>query len=112
LTLSDKRFDLVSQISNSVAGCLAVIAVILFFPVSTSAVELFRYRSHEEHGRELEYVFQADESQGAETVTQEKAAEIPVNWVSVFYHVQVGAIETQEFKTSPIPHWLFTGRIA
>jgi hypothetical protein len=57
-------------------------------------------------GRELEYVFQSIEQQGTETVTQEKAAEIAVNWV-VFYHVQVGAIETQEFKTSPIRHWLF-----
>jgi hypothetical protein len=61
-------------------------------------------------GRELEYVFQADEPQGKATVTQEKAAEIAVNWVTVFYHVQVGAIETQEFKTSPIPHWLFRFR--
>jgi len=41
-----------------------------------------------------------DESQGTETVNQEKAAEIAVNWVTVFYHVQVGAIETQEFKSS------------
>ena len=27
--------------------------------------------------------------------------------VTVFYHVQAGVIESQEFLTSPIPHWLF-----
>jgi hypothetical protein len=41
------------------------------------------------------------------TVSQEKAAEIAADWVTVFYNVQAGVIETQEFITSPIPHWLF-----
>jgi hypothetical protein len=41
------------------------------------------------------------------TVSQEKAAEIAADWVTVFYNVPAGVIETQEFITSPIPHWLF-----
>jgi hypothetical protein len=35
---------------------------------------------------------------------EQKAA---ADWVTSFYHVQVGAIESQEFRTVPIPHWRF-----
>ena len=27
--------------------------------------------------------------------------------MTTFYHAQIGAIESQEFRTSPLPHWLF-----
>jgi hypothetical protein len=26
--------------------------------------------------------------------------------MTAFYHVQVGALETQEFRTMPVPFWL------
>jgi hypothetical protein len=26
--------------------------------------------------------------------------------MTTFYHIQVGALETQEFRTAPIPFWL------
>ena len=29
------------------------------------------------------------------------------DFVTTFYHAQIGAIESQEFRTSPLPHWLF-----
>jgi hypothetical protein len=29
------------------------------------------------------------------------------DFVTPFYHAQIGAIESQEFRTSPLPHWLF-----
>jgi hypothetical protein len=33
-------------------------------------------------------------------------AEIAADFMTKFYHVQVGALETQEFRTSPVPFWL------
>ena len=28
-------------------------------------------------------------------------------WMQVFYGKRVGTIESQELKTTPLPHWLF-----
>ncbi len=39
-------------------------------------------------------------------ITKEKAAEIAADFMATFYHVQVGALETQEFRTTPVPFWL------
>jgi hypothetical protein len=39
-------------------------------------------------------------------MTKEKAAEIAADFMTTFYHVQVGALETQEFRTTPVPFWL------
>jgi len=79
--------------------------------LSAPAVELFRYRYHAEDGREFEYVFENDEQSAPKTVSDQKAAEIAADWVTSFYHVQVGAIESQEFRTRPIPprrrQWTF-----
>ena|SRR5271165_2811878 len=80
---------------------------LLFVVVSAPAVELFRYRYHADDGRELEYVFETDEQSTPKTVSEEKAAEIAADWVASFYHVQIGTIESQEFRARPIPHWLF-----
>jgi hypothetical protein len=44
------------------------------------------------------------------TVTKEKAAEIAADFMTTFYQVQAGALETQEFRTTPAPflaHQLF-----
>jgi hypothetical protein len=50
---------------------------------------------------------ETDEQNVHKTVTQEKAAEIAADFVTTFYHVQVGALESQEFRATPVPHWLF-----
>jgi len=26
--------------------------------------------------------------------------------MTTFYHIQIGALETQEFRTTPVPFWL------
>jgi hypothetical protein len=43
---------------------------------------------------------------GQNEATKEKAAEIAADFMTTFYHVQVGALETQEFRTTPVPFWL------
>ena len=74
---------------------------------SVQTVELFRYRYHADDGRKFECVFETDEKNTPRTVGEEKAAEIAADWVTSFYHVQAGALETQEFRARPIAHWLF-----
>jgi hypothetical protein len=54
----------------------------------------------------LEYVFDAGEQHSPNAITKEKAAEIAADFMTTFYHVQVGALETQEFRTTPAPFWL------
>jgi hypothetical protein len=68
--------------------------------------ELFRYHIAANDGGTLEYVFEAREQNSPNAVTKEKAAEIAADFMTTFYHVQVGALETQEFRTSPVPFWL------
>ena len=89
---------------------VVVLTSLLFVVVSAPsapAVELFRYRYYSDDGREFEYVCETNEQSASKTVSDEKAAEIAVDWVTGFYHVQVGTIESQEYRTAPIPHWLF-----
>jgi hypothetical protein len=57
-------------------------------------------------GGTLEYVFEAGEQNSPNAVAKEKAAEIAADFMTTFYHVQVGALETQEFRTSPVSFWL------
>jgi len=75
--------------------------------VSAKSVELFRYRYSGEDGAEYDAVFETDEQSVGKTVDKEKAEEIALDWMQVFYGEQVGTIESQELKTKPIPHWLF-----
>ena len=70
------------------------------------SVELFRYRGAAKDGGTIEHVFEAGEQNSPNAITKEKAAEIAADFMTTFYHVQVGALETQEFRTSPIPFWL------
>jgi hypothetical protein len=80
---------------------------ILFMLVSPSvAVELFRYRGAAKDGGTLEYVFDGGGQNSPNAVTKEKATEIAADFMTNFYHVQVGALETQEFRTTPVPFWL------
>ena len=67
---------------------------------------LFRYRGAAKDGGTLEYVFEAGEQNSPNAVTKEKAAEIAADFMTTFYHVQVGALETHKFRTSPVPFWL------
>ena len=71
-------------------------------------IELFRYLGAAKDGGTLEYIFEAGEQNSPNAVTKEKAAEIAADFMTTFYHVQVGALETQEFRTSPIPFWLIS----
>ena len=57
-------------------------------------------------GGAIEYVFEADEQNSPNAVTKEKAAEIAADFMTTFYHVQIGALETQKFRTQPVPFWL------
>ena len=87
---------------------LATGLVLVLFLLSLPAlsVELFRYRGAAKDGGTLEYVFQAGEQNSFNAVTKEKAAEIAADFMTTFYHVQVRALETQEFWTMPVPFWL------
>src|SRR6266403_1671811 len=85
---------------------LATIVITLMLAVPAMSVELFRYRGAAKDGGTLEYVFEAGEQNSPNAVTKEKAAEIAADFMTTFYHVQVGALETQEFRTTPVPFWL------
>jgi hypothetical protein len=84
---------------------LATGLVTLLLSLPALSVELFRYRGAAKDGGTLEYVFQAGEQNSPNAVTKEKAAEIAADFMTTFYHVQVGALETQEFRTMPVPFW-------
>jgi hypothetical protein len=85
---------------------LATILITLLMAVPAMSVELFRYRGAAKDGGTLEYVFDGGEQNSPNAVSKEKAAEIAADFMTTFYHVQVGALETQEFRTTPIPFWL------
>jgi hypothetical protein len=85
---------------------LAAILISLLLALPALSAELFRYRGAARDGGTLEYVFEAGEQNSPNAVTKEKAAEIAADFMTTFYHVQVGALETQEFRTTPVPFWL------
>jgi hypothetical protein len=86
----------------------AVTAILVTFLLAIPAmsVELFRYRGAARDGGTLEYVFEAGEQNSPNAVTKEKAAEIAADFMTTFYHVPVGVLETQELRTQPVPFWL------
>ena len=49
-------------------------------------------------GGTLEYIFETDAQDVPKTVSKEKAAEIAADFVTTFYHAQIGALETREFR--------------
>jgi hypothetical protein len=67
------------------------------------SVELFRCRGAAKDGGTLEYVFGAGEQNSPNAITKEKAAEIAADFMTTFYHAQVGAFETQEFSDNSGP---------
>jgi hypothetical protein len=86
--------------------CYFTILITLLLLVPAMSVELFRYRGAANDGGTLEYFFEAGEQNSPNAVTKEKAAEIAADFMTTFYHVQVGVLETQEFRTTPVPFWL------
>src|SRR6202035_3139954 len=87
---------------------LATILITLLLAVPAMSVELFRYRGAAKDGGTLEYLFEAGEQNSSNAITKEKAAEIAADFMTTFYHIQVGALETQEFRTTPVPFWLIS----
>src|SRR6202046_1772893 len=85
---------------------LATILITLLLAVPAMSVELYRYRGAAKDGGTLEYVFEASEQNSPNAITKEKVAEIAADFMTTFYHVQVGALETQEFRKQPVPFWL------
>ena len=73
---------------------LATILITLSLVVPATSVELFRYRGAAKDGGTLEYVFEASEQNSPDGVTKEKAAEIAADFMTTFYHVQVGSLES------------------
>jgi hypothetical protein len=49
---------------------------------------------------------ETDQQDVPATATKEKVAEIAADFMTTFYGVQIGALETQELRTTPIPFWL------
>ena len=85
---------------------LAIILITLLLAAPEMSVELFRYRGAAKDGGTLEYVFEGGEQNSPDAIPKEKAAEIAADFMTTFYHVQVGTLETQEFRTTPLPFWL------
>ena len=85
----------------------ATILITLSLALPAMLVELFRYRGAAKDDGTLEYIFETDEQDVPKTVSKAKAAEIAADFVTTFYHAQIGALETQEFRTQqPVPFWL------
>jgi hypothetical protein len=76
---------------------LATTVVTLLLSLPALSVELFRYRGAAKDGGTLELHLEASEQYSPDAVTKEKAVEIAADFMTTFYHVQVGALETQEF---------------
>jgi hypothetical protein len=83
-----------------------VILLSLSLTLPALSVELFRYPGTARGGGTLEYIFATDGQPGANAVTKEKASEIAADFMTNFYHVQIDALEIQEFGQKPIPFWL------
>src|ERR1700721_4549406 len=81
-----------------------LVTILLLLPALS--VELFRHRGAAKDGGTLEHVFEPGEQNSPNAITKEKAAEIAADFMTTFYHEQVGALETQEFRKTPVPFWL------
>jgi hypothetical protein len=89
---------------QAVFSTLMTILILLATPALSA--ELFRYRGAARDGGTLEYVFESHEKGVPKSVTKEQVAEIAADFMTSFYGIQVGAFETQEFRTQPEPFWL------
>jgi hypothetical protein len=80
--------------------------ILILLAASAMSAELFRYRGAARDGGTLEYIFESEERDAPKTATKERVAEIAADFITTFYGVQVGALETQEFRQQPMPFWL------
>jgi hypothetical protein len=71
---------------------LTILAVFVLVATPAFSIELYRYRGAAKDGGTLEYFFEAGEQHSPNAVTKEKAAEIAADFMTTFYHVQVGAM--------------------
>jgi hypothetical protein len=85
---------------------ISTLLITLLLAAPAMGVELFQYRGAARDGASLEYVFETEQEDLPQTVSKEKVAEIAANFMTTFYHIQIGALETQEFRTTPVPFWL------
>jgi hypothetical protein len=76
---------------------LSTLTILLMVVVPALSVEIFRYRGAAKDGGTLEYIFETDEQDVPKTATKEKVAEVAAEFMTTFYGIQVGALETQEF---------------
>jgi hypothetical protein len=90
---------------------LVTILITLLLVSPAISTELFRYRGAAKDGGTLEYVFDAGEQNSPNAATKEKAAEVAADFMTTFYHVQVGGLETQEFRTTPVLFGSFASQI-
>ena len=82
---------------------ITILAAFVLVATPAFSVELFRYRGAAKDGGTLKYVLEAGEQNSPNAITKEKAAEIAADFMTTFYQVQVGALETQEFRTLSVP---------
>jgi hypothetical protein len=75
-------------------------------PVFAGTEDLFRYRLRTKDGRQFEYVFESSAEPSSRSITREEATRIAADWMTTFYHLQLGSIEYTEFHEKPLPHWL------
>lgn len=73
---------------------LAGIVIALLLTIPAISVELFPYRGAAKDGGTLGYVFDTDGQNVSKTVTEKKVAEIAADFMTTFYGLQVGALET------------------
>ena len=86
---------------------IAVVLCGLLMPVFANAGELFRYRLPTKDGRKFEYVFESSAQPAPRSITREQAARLSANWMTTFYHLQLGSLEYAEFYKKPLPPFLY-----
>jgi hypothetical protein len=74
---------------------LSILAFALLLATPAFSFELFRYRGAAKDGGTLEYIFEAGEQNSPNAVTKEKAAEIAADFMTTFYHIQIGALQNR-----------------
>jgi hypothetical protein len=78
---------------------LATILITLLLATPAFAAELFRYRGAAKDGGTLDTSLRLVH-RILQRRNEREAAEIAADFMTTFYHVQVGALETQEFRTT------------
>src|SRR6516164_9753391 len=72
----------------------------LLVPVFADAGELFRYTLTTKDGRKFEYVFESSAQPPPRSITREQAARISANWMTTFYHLQLGSLSMRNSMKS------------